>query len=330
MSVVLTPHPLHQLIDDTLEAAQRAEKPFRDHLGGSMIGQECERRIWYGFRWAKIEYHPARIIRLFSRGHFEEFRFVSYLRSAGIEVREFGERLMYHAESDSYTLDPWEVDETQPSAADAGCDDVTGDMTHHRRAEGMGVKVRQWRIEDVDGHFGGSLDGMLLGVPGFKDDEKFLAEFKTHNSASFVKLKQYGMRNSKPEHFAQMQTYMHKMSLTRGIYMAVNKNDDDLYVETVEYLQGFAEALIEKARRIIYSPSPPNRLPGARHASWHECKFCSYKDPCHYGTPMHKSCRSCVNVQPIGGGKWRCNHWDATIPSDAMRAGCDLHKGITD
>lgn len=70
-----------------IEDAYREEKDgFRTHMGGSLIGRECGRDIWYGFRWAVKPTFPGRILRLFNRGHLEEGRFIAMLLSGGMQV----------------------------------------------------------------------------------------------------------------------------------------------------------------------------------------------------------------------------------------------------
>jgi hypothetical protein len=76
-------------IDAKIVASQ--EEPFRRHLGASVIGDECARKLWYLFHWVKAESFEARMLRLFNRGHLEEKRFIGYLRSVGVEVWEAGE-----------------------------------------------------------------------------------------------------------------------------------------------------------------------------------------------------------------------------------------------
>jgi hypothetical protein len=79
-------------IDAAIVASQ--EEPFRKHLGSSVIGDECARKLYYGYHWALEEKFDPRMLRLFNRGHLEEDRFVNYLRSAGCEIwvaGEFGE-----------------------------------------------------------------------------------------------------------------------------------------------------------------------------------------------------------------------------------------------
>lgn len=58
-------------------------------LGASQIGRECERELWYSFRWcgtgAKFD---GRMKRLFNRGHREEQVFTDELRGIGCDVRD--------------------------------------------------------------------------------------------------------------------------------------------------------------------------------------------------------------------------------------------------
>jgi hypothetical protein len=60
----------------------------RTHLGASLIGNKCRRKLWYTFRWVKKEQFDGRMQRLFNRGHREEARFVEWLRGIGFTVYE--------------------------------------------------------------------------------------------------------------------------------------------------------------------------------------------------------------------------------------------------
>ena len=68
------------------EASQ--ETGFREHLGASGIGAECERAIWYSWRWTTRARHTGRLLRLFQTGHLAEARFVSDLRRIGVTVMD--------------------------------------------------------------------------------------------------------------------------------------------------------------------------------------------------------------------------------------------------
>lgn len=67
------------------------EEPFRKHLGASLIGQECARRVWYQFHWTLVENFEPRMLRLFGDGHYLEPRVAVWLRNAGVELWSAGE-----------------------------------------------------------------------------------------------------------------------------------------------------------------------------------------------------------------------------------------------
>lgn len=343
-------HTLVHRIDDAWVAEEAKNDPFRAHLGGSMIGKECERELMYSFRWAKKPDFSGRMLRLFNRGHKEEFRFVAFLRMIGFDVREYANRLVYDV--DMAALDPGKIPymllDWDADWSSSGLMDVTDNEEHIARAHLMGVKLKQWRISDVMGHFGGSLDG--LGSAPFKipvdahltvDDlesiptarfipanEEVLLEFKTHNSKSFTKLVIEGVRNAKPVHWAQMQVYMHKRKLRFAIYVAVNKNDDDLHIEVVDYDERQGPILLERAERVIKAGVLPGRL--CKNPSQFEAKFCDFAGPCWHGKAIERNCRTCKFSQPVEDGQWRCNQWNAIIPVDAILKGCDSYSVITD
>ena len=60
----------------------------RGYLGASSIGGECDRALWYGFRWCGAESFEGRMYRLFETGDREEGRFVANLRAIGCEVHD--------------------------------------------------------------------------------------------------------------------------------------------------------------------------------------------------------------------------------------------------
>lgn len=73
---------LHQYAEEYSVETWPSE--HRNHLGISVIGEECWRKLWFGFRWVKLEQFEGRMRRLFQRGHWEEPRFEEFLIWAGI------------------------------------------------------------------------------------------------------------------------------------------------------------------------------------------------------------------------------------------------------
>jgi hypothetical protein len=71
--------------------AYHENKPDRlsRRLGASQIGRECERQLWYGFRWCGVgAKFDGRMLRLFNRGHREEPLFTEELRGIGMTVHD--------------------------------------------------------------------------------------------------------------------------------------------------------------------------------------------------------------------------------------------------
>ena len=66
----------------------KRKNEHRPHLGGSQIGNECSRALWYQFRHAWSPSFDGRMLRLFETGDREEDRIVSNLRGVGVTVWE--------------------------------------------------------------------------------------------------------------------------------------------------------------------------------------------------------------------------------------------------
>jgi hypothetical protein len=65
---------------------ERSREPARPYLGGSQIGDSCERKLWYSHRWAFSEKFEGRMLRLFETGQREEDRVVLNLKQIGCTV----------------------------------------------------------------------------------------------------------------------------------------------------------------------------------------------------------------------------------------------------
>lgn len=64
------------------------EKGPRKYLGLSALGDECKRKVWLQWRQCLLPQFPARLLRLFRRGHREEAALIFLLRGAGLEIFE--------------------------------------------------------------------------------------------------------------------------------------------------------------------------------------------------------------------------------------------------
>jgi hypothetical protein len=180
----------------------------------------------------------------------------------------------------------------------------------------------QFHIDGAQKHFGGSLDGKMKLPKSYDLPIEFLTEFKTHNERNFKKLIKSGVVATKPMHVQQMNTYgAHEMyNFDYAIYFALNKNDDDLYVEVVALDHSIGKDNVKKAEAIIFSTVAPPKIAGS--AAYSECVYCPMKGICHNGAPVDVNCRSCINSKPIDDGQWYCEKWQAVIPKTEIPKAC--------
>lgn len=185
----------------------------------------------------------------------------------------------------------------------------------------------QWRVSAHNGHFGGSLDGVAQGLPEAPKSAAVL-EFKTHNNKSFLDLLSNKVRGAKPQHFDQMTIYMGLMDIDRAMYMAVNKDTDDLYCEWVHFDKDRFAELMARAERLINATTPPPRI-SDDPANW-RCKFCTFHAVCHSQLAAEANCRTCVHSTPVEDAAWRCEAKKKTLTLAEQKAGCNQHLLIPD
>lgn len=239
------------------DAYRGSDSPFRTHLGVSLIGDECARKLFYGYRWATKPHFNGKTLRLFNRGHLEEGRFVALLLAAGLQIIQ---------------------------------QDQNGS---------------QYRVSYLGGHYGSAIDGVIIGCPDMPDPTTpILTEMKTHNDASFKKVVDNGVKESKPEHYVQMQQYMLYYGLPAALYLAVNKNNDDIWAEIVPFERENAERYKDRGFIIALAETPPKKLNESK--TFYKCKWCDHKDVCHSGKIPEVNCRTCTHSKPVDDGTWIC------------------------
>ena len=277
---------LGRIIPKMDDAYRGTEAGFRKHLGASLIGRECAFELWLSFRWCMQKSFEGQVLRLFNRGHLEEARFLAMLEAAGLEV--------------------W-----------------------YETPEGG-----QFKFSYHGGHFGSALDAIVKGVPDIPDGAPAYGEFKTHNEKSYAKLAGSkpkwpakrvggdGLLNAKYEHYVQMQICMGAYELEYGLYMAVNKDTDELYAEIIKFDQTVFDRYHDRAGMIIFTDEAPARISDS--PGWWKCKFCDFKGICHKGETPLKNCRTCVYVTAEQDGTWGCSAVDGNGMA-TPEAGCDIY-----
>lgn len=185
--------------------------------------------------------------------------------------------------------------------------------------------------ELLNGHMKGFLDGVARNVP-YSNADYVVAECKSHSDKSFAGLQRDGVAIAKPTHYAQMQLYMREHSLFEALYLAVNKNNDDLYFEFIEHDKRYSDNLVKKAGAIVSTSTSPPRI--NNNGTFFKCKMCSAHDVCHKGIPPSRSCRTCRFAEPkLHDGEaqgWNCMLHEMPLTLDKQRAGCEHHRFLPD
>jgi CRISPR/Cas system-associated exonuclease Cas4 (RecB family) len=255
----------------------KGDERHSQRIGASWIGGDCDRAIWYKFRWAKLSGFDGRMLRLFRTGKFAEEEIAKDLRNTGATVLD--------------------------------ADPETGE---------------QFFFEDLGGHMCGFMDGAGCGFIEAPATWHVI-EYKTHNDKSFADLEKNGLEKSKPQHFAQLQIYMGWSGMERALYVALNKNTDDIYIERVKFNKGDFKALRQRAKEIIFAIDPPDRMSDSP-AFW-RCKMCEFSGICHQtGELAERNCRTCKHCQADEEGGWSCSLHRKILTKDEQEAACADHR----
>ena len=193
---------------------------------------------------------------------------------------------------------------------------------------------RQWRVRVLADHLRGYLDAKALGIleaPG----TWHVVECKTMADKPFRALTAKGVQVARPDHYDQVQGYMHlsEPRLERALYLAVNKNTDELYSERIRRDPEHCDRMLARLERIIYAPKPPPKLhedPESRAAF--VCRFCDHREICHGGRLARLSCRTCLHATPCSVGKatWTCSRHQMGPDLERQKTGCAYHLFIPD
>ena len=187
---------------------------------------------------------------------------------------------------------------------------------------------RQVSVTRANGLMRGKLDGKCQGLPD-APQAVHVVECKSHNEKSFKDLVKKGVKDAKPDHYAQVQMYMRGTGLDRTLYLAVNKNTDERYAERLPYDPLFAAQVEARIERIVHLAEPPARLhddPTSKAAF--ACGWCRHKSVCHEKAFARVNCRTCL--RSTVGVPWMCERDGdrAQLSYQAAQAGCDHHRFI--
>lgn len=272
---------------DTALEARAAGEESRPYFGMSSAGDECARKLFLRFRWAAREQFAARTLKAFADGH------------AGEALQ--AERLRLVPGLKLYTTD------------DHG---------------------EQFALEALGGHLRGHLDGVIVGLLQ-APKTPHVWEHKQVNSDKFKALQKAIADQGEKDaleawdgvYFKQAQLYMKHADLKRHYLTVSTPGGRDTIAVRTEYQAAKAAALVERAEKIIFAASPPEKI--STDPTFWLCKWCSFHAHCHGTAAPAVSCRTCAHVTPEQDGTWTCARNDCdVIPVEFQRVGCDDHRYI--
>lgn len=210
--------------------------------------------------------------------------------------------------------------------------------------EAAGVEVirfdpatgKQFTARLANGWLRGKIDARASNIPE-APKTIHIVETKSHKDRSFKELQKHappkgdGLKKSKPDHYAQVQAYLHSESLTRALYLAVNKNDDQLYSERIEYDAAYCLAMEARVQRIVSTDRAPPKLhddPTTRAAF--ACGWCPALGICHEQQWARRNCRTCISASFEDGAVVRCTLTGAELSYDDQQRGCGSHLYLPD
>ncbi len=249
-----------------------ADKGRRKYLGMSALASDCLRAEWMKFRHAVLDTFPPRMLRLFRRGHREEYVFIILLRAAGLTV--------------------YDVDK---NGEQFEVKDFEGHLSGH-----------------CDGFLVDETGELFLPKFRDKWTKKpFLAEYKSYNLKRFKELQKKGVAVSDPKYYGQMQLYMAYFGVDACLFCAVCKDDDHLEFQWIKRDKRSFAVLHDKADKVINRQEPPPKISSTgSHYKCRYCAVlgvCQKNKPadkncrsCKFAVPTKNAKWKCLKKQTFG------------------------------
>ena len=237
----------HERVTEFIDVAldvDRSAQPSRDYLGASRLGVACERALQFEYAGAPVDpgrEFSGRILRVFEVGHKLEDLAVHWLRMAGFEL-------------------------------------------HNQKADGG-----QFGFSVAGGRLQGHVDGIITAAPtDLGLSFPMLFECKTMADKHWKACAKSGVATTKPVYAAQMAIYQAYMegtvdgiSSNPALFIAINKDTQELWFELVPFDAALAQRMSDRAVKVITATEAGELLPRAFNDPTHfECKFCAWQERC--------------------------------------------------
>jgi hypothetical protein len=287
-AIPVHPDPTLQALRAALEARAAAEEA-RPYLGMSAIGHPCERRLWYGFRWAARERMDSDSLLRINDGHRSEDVMAEYLRLVpGVKLQ---------------TRDP-------RTGQQFGFVDLAGHFRGH--ADGMIQGLLQ-------------ASGTQHVWEAKATNEKKVAALA---KAKAEKGEKQALKVWDAIYHAQAILYMAYSGATRHYLTCASPGVRGIESVRTDTDLDEARRLREKAERIITAPEPPPKIsedPAWYECKWCPAQSVCHRKALPKVTC--RSCAH-ATPEMDGEGRWSCA-WHRTDLSVPMQQwACDQHRYI--
>jgi hypothetical protein len=241
---------INGLIDDSLDAA-RAVTPPRTYLGGSRLGQPCERALQFEFAGAPKDEgsdFDGQTLRIFEIGHALEDLAIRWLRGAGFDL---------------YTR--------KGNRADG---------------EQFGFSIAGGRVRGhVDGIIAAAPGQLNLAVPALWECKTMNARNWRQTVAKGVVIAKPVYAAQIALYQAYMEGSVPGICSNPALFTAINKDTAELHHELVAFDAGLAQRMSDRAVRILQATDAGELLPRiATTRDFHECRMCPWGQRC-WGLP---------------------------------------------
>lgn len=226
---------------DDALVGEGGRRPRREYLGGSRLGDPCARRLQY--------------------------EYLDVPRDPGTEFS--GQTLRIFAVG--HVFEDLAIGWLRQAGFDV--------RTRNRGGEQFGFSVAGGRIQ-------GHIDGVVVAVPARAEPVMAvpaLWECKSANARNWKEITRRGVTAAKPIYAAQIALYQAYMGLTEmpALFTAVNKDTSELHHELVPFDASLAQAISDKAVRVLQACDAGEWLPRVAADPDHfECSHCPWRMRC--------------------------------------------------
>lgn len=186
------------------------------------------------------------------------------------------------------------------------------------RLAGIEISREQERFALANGWLRGKIDAVGLGFLEAPATEH-VTEIKSAKAADYRAVQKHGLLKHKPEHWHQLHTGMVALGLSRGAYVIVNKDTEELYIERIKLDVEVAARQEARVLRVVDDHEAPARI--ADEPVRPPCLFCNHKSVCFERAMPRRTCRTCLHFTFGRDGNGHCSRFDEPRRPDRQKEG---------